>query len=351
LEPAELLKQNLAIEPDLQNFIGFVLESVTRLGGNPFAASIATLDLMQKLRNAGAATGFPLPACLLLQGHQLRVQWGERAEHLKITNLAQPPKQDTVAQLRRHLQDSTATLDPALLLQRNAAMVRHLDETRARTEKELVALQQTLEKRQTELHESLRQAETDPLTGLLNRRAFDEKLGQAFRHTMRQKTAPLSLVLFDLDHFKQINDEFGHQFGDAYLNKMAHALSCAIREDVDFAFRFGGDEFAMVIFADYPQACHKARQVLRLMETKVSIGISTINPSTPDGLTVEEFIHHADNALYEAKNAGRGRAVVELCATPDSSTCQFPCPHTIPHELQLVAERSPLGKIANPDHE
>lgn len=351
MEPVELLKQNLAIEPDLQNFIGFVLESVTRLGGNPFSSSIASLDLMQKLRNAGAATGFPLPACLLLQGPQLRVQWGEHAEHLKITNLAQPPKPDTVTQLRRHLQNSTASADPALLLQRNTEMARHLDETRARTEKELDALLQTLEKRQTELHESLRQAETDPLTGLLNRRAFDEKLGQAFRHTMRQKTAPLSLVLFDLDHFKQINDEFGHQFGDAYLNKMAHALRSAIRVDVDFAFRFGGDEFAMVLFADYPQACNKATQVLRLMETKVSIGISTINPSTPDGLTVEEFIHHADNALYEAKNSGRGRAVVDLCSAPDSGNCQFPCPHTIPHELQLVADRSPLGKTAKTDHD
>jgi len=326
VEPVELLKQNLAIEPDLQNFIGFVLECVNKLGGNPFASSIASLDLMQKLRSAGAATGFPLLASLLLQGHQLKVQWGEHAEHLKITNLAQPPKPDTVAQLRRYLQNSTESADPALLLQRNAEMVRYFDETRSRTEKELEALQQTLEKRQTELHESLRQAETDPLTGLLNRRAFDEKLGQAFRHTMRQKVSPLSLIMLDLDHFKEINDQFGHQFGDAYLNKMTHALRSAIRKDVDFAFRFGGDEFAMVIFADYRQACNKAMQVLRLMETKVSIGISTINPSTADGFTVEEFILHADNALYEAKNSGRGRIVVELCALPDSSNCQFSCP-------------------------
>ncbi len=340
MEPVELLKQNLAIEPDLQNFIGFVLESVTWLGGNPFAASIALLDLMQKLRNAGAATGFPLPACLLLWGYQLRVQWGEHAEHLKIANLAQPPKQDTVAQLRRHLLNSTESADPALLLQRTAEMARHLDETRARTEKELEALQQTLEKRQTELHESLHQAETDPLTGLLNRRAFDEKLDQAFRYTMRQKMLPLSLIMLDIDHFKEINDQFGHQFGDTYLNKMARTLKHVIREDVDFAFRIGGDEFAMVLFADYPQACNKATQVMRLMETKVSIGISTINPSTPDGFTMEKFIHHADNALYQAKNSGRGRAVVELCPLPDNSNCQFPCPHTSPHELQFIADRT-----------
>ena len=326
VEPVELLKQNLAIEPDLQNFIGFILESVTRLGGNPFAASIASLDLMKKLRGAGAGTGYPLPASLLLQGKQLVAQWGEGTKsHAQLATLALLPQAEVIEQLRQHLLSSTESADPALLFQRNAAMTRHFNETRARTEKELETLQQTLVKRQTELHESLRQAETDPLTGLLNRRAFDEKLGQAFRHIMRQKVSPLSLIMLDLDHFKEINDHFGHQFGDAYLSKMAHTLTHVIREDVDFAFRIGGDEFAMVLFADYPQACNKATQVLRLMEAKVSIGISTINPSTPDSLTVEEFILHADNALYEAKNSGRGRAVVDLCSTPDSGDCQFPC--------------------------
>lgn len=362
MEPVELLRQNLAIEPDLQNFIGFVLESVTWLGGNPFAAAIASLDLMQKLRGAGAGTGYPLPASLLLRDQQLAVQWGESTKSQAVlATFAQPPQAEITEQLRQHLLDSTESADPAILLQRNAEMVRHLDETRARTETELAALQQTLEKRQSELHESLRQAETDPLTGLLNRRAFDEKLGQAFRHTMRQKTEPLSLVLFDLDHFKQINDEFGHQFGDTYLKKMADALRRAIRVDVDFAFRFGGDEFAMVIFADYRLACDKAAQVLRSMENKVSIGITAINPDTPDGLGLEAFIHRADNALYEAKRRGRGRAVVDLCPLPDNSNCQFPCQQTSPHELRLVAlkdsdplqaearaesyaDRSPLGK-------
>lgn len=352
VESVELLKQNLAIEPDLQNFIGFVLDSVTRLGGNPFAASIATLDLMLELRGAGAGTGYPLPVSLRLQGRQLAVEWGENTKaQAKLAMLALPPKAEIVEQLRQHLLNSTESADPALLLQRNAEMARHFNETRARTEKELETLQQTLLKRQSELHESLRQAETDPLTGLLNRRAFDEKLCRAFRHTMRQKTSPLSLIMLDLDHFKNINDQFGHQFGDAYLIKMANTLTCVIREDVDFAFRIGGDEFAMVLFADYPQACNKASQVLRLMENKVSIGISTVNQSTPDGLAVEEFIRHADKALYEAKNSGRGRAVVDNCPTSSSGNCQFPCLHTIPQELQIVADRSPSGETATSDHD
>lgn len=329
MKPVELRQQNLAIEPDLQNFIGFVLECVNKLGGNPFAASSASLDLMRRLRDAGAGTGYPLPVCLWLLGHQLRVQWGEgtEQEHAKIANFSQKPRSETVAQLHRQLQNSTEFADPAILLQRNMEMARHLDETRARTEKELEALQRVLVERQNELHDSLRMAETDPLTELYNRRAFDEKLGQAFRHTMRQKIAPLSLVLFDLDHFKQINDQYGHQFGDAYLNKMAHALRHVIREDVDFAFRFGGDEFAMVVFADHELAGEKATQVLQMMDGKVSIGISAIHPDTDDDLALEEFIHRADNALYEAKRTGRGRVVVDLCPS-DSGNREFPWPKT-----------------------
>jgi diguanylate cyclase (GGDEF)-like protein len=328
LEPVELLKQNLAIEPDLQNFIGFVLASVNKLGGNAFAASVASLDLMQKLREAGAGTGYPLPVTLLLQGQQLSAKWGERAERARIVSFGQPVPPASVAQLCRQLTQSTAAIDPAILLQRNAEMARHLDETRARTEKELESMQLALERRQKELRASVRQAETDPLTGLLNRRAFDEKLGVAFRHTMRQRSEPLTLIMLDLDHFKDINDQHGHQYGDAYLNKAAQTLRGVIREDVDFAFRFGGDEFAMVIFADYPLACDKARQVLQMMENKISIGITAINAGTPDTLTLEEFIHHADTALYEAKRCGRGRAVVDLCSSPHSGDCAFPCPKT-----------------------
>ncbi len=320
MESVVLLKQNLAIEPDLRNFIGFVLESVSTLGGNSFAATVAGLELMQKLRNAGAGTGQPLSASLLLQDNQLRVQWGAGGDQVNIASLTQlAQQQETIAQLRQHLLNSTEQADPAILLKRNEEMMRHFNESRARTEKELGALQLNLEKRQSELLDSIHIAETDALTGLLNRRAYDEKLDQAFRHTMRQRSQPLSLILFDLDYFKKINDEFGHQYGDAYLKKMGIALRDVIREDVDFAFRFGGDEFAILIFADYPMACDKAKLVLAMMDNKVSIGISTVRQGTPSNLTLEEFIHRADNALYEAKNRGRGRVVVDSYSLTDSS--------------------------------
>ena len=344
LKPVKLLQQNLAIEYDLQNFIGFILESVSKLGGNVFAASVASLDLMKKLRSAGAATGFPLSASLFLDGNLLLAKWG--GQQVNIANLNQLPLQDTVLELQLHLQNSTASTDPTILLQRNTEMKRHLDEVRSRTEMELEALQKSLKSRQAELHESMRQAETDPLTGLFNRRAFDEKLGRAFHHAMRQKNSPLSLALLDIDHFKMINDEFGHQFGDTFLNKTADVLRSVIREEVDFAFRFGGDEFAIVMFADYHLACDKAKQVLHLMEKKVSIGITDINPNTPDGLTLEEFIHRADKALYEAKHRGRGRIMVDLCLSPDGSDCVHACPKNLPPKSNRLVQFT--GKLIPP---
>ena len=176
------------------------------------------------------------------------------------------------------------------------------------------------------------QAYHDALTGLPNRRLFHDRLTMALLQARREREM-LAVMFLDLDHFKEINDKFGHQFGDAYLNKMASALREIIREDVDFAFRFGGDEFAVVIFADYPHACSKARQALVMMENKVSIGITSINRSTPDDLMLEEFIHRADNALYEAKHRGRGQSVVDVCKLSQNGNCQFPCPENERNEV------------------
>jgi len=309
LPSVELLKQNLAIEPDLQNFIGFALSAVKTLRGNAFSATLGVLGVLDKLRLAGAGTGYPLPAKLVLTESVLSVTWGE-SEQALLVNLGAIPEQNEVEKLRRHLQQSTELEDPSLLLRRNEEMTRFLNETRERTERELEEMQQTLAKRQEELGESVRKAETDALTSLLNRRAYDEKLAQAFHRTLRQPGEILSLILFDLDYFKQINDEFGHQYGDAYLCKMAQAMLEATRQEVDLAFRFGGDEFATLIFADTNIACKRALQVLTSMTNKVSIGIATISADKPCDGNLANFIHRADDALYEAKRAGRGRVVV-----------------------------------------
>ena len=322
MESVEILRLNLAIEPDLQNFVGFLMESVRHLKGNAFRASLASLELNQHLRAAGACSGQPFPVSLHIKNSRLHACWGDR--ELEVAQLDAINKSE-IKQLRDHLRKSTESIDPEILMQRNGAMMRHLHDTRERTERELAELQEKLLSRQEELQVSMLRAETDPLTMLPNRRAFDERLNQAFRYTMRQKNAPLSLVMLDLDYFKRINDDNGHLFGDAYLNKMAHVLRSVIREDVDCAFRFGGDEFAMMIHADFSTACEKSRQVILQMEGKVSIGIATIDKTTPASLTFEDFIHKADTALYDAKRRGRGRVVVSQCSSLDTHECGSIC--------------------------
>lgn len=322
MESVELLRLNLTIEPDLQNFVCFLMESVERLKGSVFRASLASLELNQRLRLAGACCGHPFPVSVQLQNKNLRVHWHEN--EFSVAQL-DTVEQSAIDRLRDYLHKSTETIAPEILIQRNEAMVRQLHETRIRTERELAELEVKLLIRQAELQVSIRQAETDALTGLLNRRAFDEKLDQAFRHSMRQKNSPLSLLMLDLDFFKSINDQHGHQYGDSYLIKMAQILRSVIREDVDCAFRFGGDEFAMMIHADHVTACHKARQVIQQMDGRVSVGISTIDKRTHDDMTLEDFIHQADAALYDAKHRGRGRAVVDGCSKSDALRCGSKC--------------------------
>lgn len=321
MKSVELLRLNLTIEPDLQDFIRFLMESVGSLKGNAYRAALASMALNQRLRAAGACRGQPFPVRVQLQNNSLNVYWHEEEYVFAEVALAEP---SVIDQLREHLCKSTESVDPEILMLRNEAMVRHFQEVRVRTERELSELQNKLLSRQAELQASMRQAETDPLTGLLNRRAFDEKLDQAFRHTMRQKT-PLSLIMLDLDYFKAINDQHGHQYGDRHLIGMARVLRGVIREDVDYAFRFGGDEFAVMVHSDYVTACDKARQVIQQMDGKVSIGIGSIDLHSPDDLTLEDFIRQADNSLYEAKHRGRGRVVVAQCSRSDAQLCGSIC--------------------------
>jgi len=308
-----LLKCNLAIEPDLQNFVGFVLSTVNNLGGNTFAATPAALELARRLREAGAGSGYPLPAELYLDKHKLCARW-KGSDDLSIANLPTQPDAELIEQVRTYLRQSTEINDPDLLLKRNAEMARYLNETRARTEKEIEQMQLTLDQKQQELAVTMHKAETDQLTGLLNRRAYDEKLAQSYKRTARLRGENLSLMLFDLDYFKNINDEFGHQYGDEYLKKMAVSLLSIIRQDVDFAFRFGGDEFAILLFAGKDIARAKALKLLALMNNKVSIGIACITAEDNDCADVQDFIKRADDALYQAKHAGRGRAVLTTCS-------------------------------------
>ncbi|WP_312113393.1 sensor domain-containing diguanylate cyclase [Brevibacillus reuszeri] len=154
-------------------------------------------------------------------------------------------------------------------------------------------------------------ARTDPLTGLTNRRTLEETLQQWI-----EEPISFSVVMMDLDHFKSINDTYGHQSGDEVLKHFAQIVSASLRSG-DVCCRFGGEEFvALISHADAKEAYHVAERIRHTLETSpnpigqpitVSQGIAHY-PSHTD--LAEDLLHLADEALYNAKRSGRNRTEI-----------------------------------------
>jgi diguanylate cyclase (GGDEF)-like protein len=156
-------------------------------------------------------------------------------------------------------------------------------------------------------------ASSDALTGLANRRCFDDALAKLL-HGRRQKDATFSLLMLDVDAFKDYNDDFGHLAGDEAL-RIAGTLLREGRLASDLPARYGGEEFAVLLpGTSAGQAAAVAERILAefraypwpLRPVSVSIGVAEVHPD--DG--VLELVHRADVALYQAKRAGRGRVVL-----------------------------------------
>lgn len=155
---------------------------------------------------------------------------------------------------------------------------------------------------------------TDELTGLYNRRHFQDTLDRELRRRKRQ-ALPLSLLFLDLDHFKQYNDRWGHPEGDVALRRVADAVVASIRAS-DLAFRIGGEELAVMLHACAKDRALEAADKVRLAVTAsssggesgkritVSIGVAT---SPEDGDAPRDLVDRADAALYDAKAQGRDR--------------------------------------------
>ena len=159
-------------------------------------------------------------------------------------------------------------------------------------------------------------SQTDPLTSLRNRRAFDEHMAEAFEHARRYER-PLSLAIVDVDHFKLINDTHGHDSGDAVLRSVAKIIHSGIRQS-DFAARVGGEEFAILLpetaLFEALQFGEKVRSAIAAEpvgghEVRVSIGIASFPHSQVP--TQADLFRAADQALYRAKMNGRNRVEIE----------------------------------------
>lgn len=166
-------------------------------------------------------------------------------------------------------------------------------------------------------HEQLQRfAAIDPLTGLYNRRFGLERLSEDFSRSVRSKE-PLGLVLFDIDHFKTVNDTYGHQAGDHVLVGVAGAVKGVLREG-DTLMRYGGEEFLIVLpgagESDVRSLAERIRRVVEstvlshgTTEIRVTVSLGAVAFPNADVVDVEDLIRTADAAMYDAKNSGRNR--------------------------------------------
>jgi len=161
-------------------------------------------------------------------------------------------------------------------------------------------------------------ANTDMLTGLLNRRAFMEKIRQEISRTQREKR-PLSLIMADIDHFKRINDAYGHQAGDLVLQRFAEQLTASTRP-YDFTGRYGGEEFIVCLpgtgrsgAGSIAERIRRQTEDMEIMlpdesgPIRITASFGTASHEEGPRVDVDLLIKRADEALYRAKRGGRNR--------------------------------------------
>lgn len=185
----------------------------------------------------------------------------------------------------------------------------------------LFCLAAAVQRRRAEL-ETL--GRTDALTGLANRREFMTRLERE-AHRQARSGRPMSLVLFDVDHFKQVNDRWGHPMGDQVLARIGALLKAHTREQVDTAARYGGEEFILLLpDTAVNEACLVAEKIaVRLRESRFHAGGQTFQVTQSVGIAqvvegaVDDALRAADRNLYQAKQAGRDRMVASVAFPED----------------------------------
>lgn len=177
-----------------------------------------------------------------------------------------------------------------------------------------------LERSLREANEKIRKLSiTDPLTGCYNRGYLMDFLPVEIKRSIRYGH-PLSVVMCDIDHFKKVNDRYGHQAGDMVLKSFVKIMNKSLREGIDWISRYGGEEFLLVLPETDIEGAIKAAERLReiVEKTKIDIGNKKINitasfgvasfdPNNTKGLSSDFLINQADKMLYQAKQEGRNR--------------------------------------------
>lgn len=248
------------------------------------------------------------------------------------------------------------------------AAIAKMTEANEKLQSDLRAAEAKMSEQAAALESQMEMARTDALTGVLNRRAFDDEILRRVSEFQRYRT-PVSLLLFDIDHFKKFNDTYGHQTGDDVLVHVACTLQMVMR-DVDLVCRYGGEEFAIILPATELNggalAAERARSAIermtvdsagQILKVTASCGVAAAQPNED----VAGLIARADQGLYASKKAGRncihlhdgqqlnkhgasGAAVAEAKPAAEKSPDKVPTEPTNADPLQTLPNREAFAE-------
>ena len=278
----------------------------------PFSIVIM-LELYEKYINGGA----PLEQQEKIQQSLEKVMFEASEEVQHVNNGA--GEYDNV--INKHAATLSSTNDPqttALILQQIMQDTRKMVKENQTTQARMQETSAEITKMKAELEAVRASAEKDSLTGLKNRGAFDKAMDTA---VYGQKKANTTLIMLDIDHFKRVNDNFGHLVGDRIIRYVSALITQIIGSDHHIA-RYGGEEFAILLtglaIADVKQLAEKIRTAmcnskLQRKDRGETIGKVTVSAGIAiliNDDSVDSFIERADKALYEAKETGRNKIIV-----------------------------------------
>ncbi|MBN1127693.1 MAG: GGDEF domain-containing protein [Chitinispirillaceae bacterium] len=154
---------------------------------------------------------------------------------------------------------------------------------------------------------------TDSLTGLYNSRYFHEQIKRELSRLKRNPGRKLTLVMLDIDYFKQLNDTEGHQMGDHTLKSLANVIKVCIRKDIDTAYRYGGDEFIIILPDTDKSQAHVVTDRIQKQYGSFKFGPTSLSMGIAEALLTEDdqsLLRRADEALYTSKREGKARITV-----------------------------------------
>ena len=297
-----------------------------------------------------------------------RLQTAGRQLHQLVSSVANDVDEHNqgIERARRQL-DAVQPLADSPLAEIVLGTIAQVMEVNQRLQNRLSAAEDKLQQQAVEIESHINDARTDPLTGLPNRRAFDDELGRRVAEWQRKQTV-FCLMMIDADHFKALNDRYGHPAGDTVLRWIAEVLRDTMRE-MDMVARIGGEEFAVILPSTNPHDARRATERVRaaVADTPVQAGQSEIHLTVSLGLATvaagddpTSLLRRADDALYASKHSGRNcghfhngqtceKIVFNTRSTVDDHTNASQPPPADDTELLLLSDdlRNRLGQVVD----